>query len=189
MARRDRRRPRRRARASSPYEHEEFRYMSDADPQVTALLARFVLETKIEAIPEIVRREGMRSLVNIIGCALGGSRHDAVNKAWAARVQCVASAPRIGSRGRPMGAMPNSTENSPRQQEGVLVRISIDAYLGPFAVSRPSAMRDSGWWCPYGMTRRQMSRVGGPVRLEAAAPTGGHALCRAGVLRAAIGRP
>ena len=58
--------------------------MSDADPQVTALLARFVLETKIEAIPENVRREGIRSLVNIIGCALGGSRHDAVNKAWAA---------------------------------------------------------------------------------------------------------
>jgi 2-methylcitrate dehydratase PrpD len=58
--------------------------MSDADPQVTALLARFVLETSIEAIPENVRREGIRSLVNIIGCALGGSRHDAVNKAWAA---------------------------------------------------------------------------------------------------------
>lgn len=58
--------------------------MSDAGPQVTALLARFVLETRIEAIPETVRREGIRSLVNIIGCALGGSRHDAVDKAWAA---------------------------------------------------------------------------------------------------------
>jgi 2-methylcitrate dehydratase PrpD len=58
--------------------------MSDAPPEVTAYLARFILETKIEAIPENVRREGVRSLVNIIGCALGGSRHDAVNKAWAA---------------------------------------------------------------------------------------------------------
>lgn len=58
--------------------------MSDADPQATALLTRFVLETKIEAIPENVRREGVRSLVNIIGCGLGGSRHDAVSKAWAA---------------------------------------------------------------------------------------------------------
>jgi len=58
--------------------------MSDAHPQVTALLARFILETKIEAIPANVRREGIRSLVNIIGCALGGSRHDAVNKSWAA---------------------------------------------------------------------------------------------------------
>jgi hypothetical protein len=58
--------------------------MSDAYPQVTALLARFILETKIEAIPENVRREGIRSLVNIMGCALGDSRHDAVNKAWAA---------------------------------------------------------------------------------------------------------
>jgi 2-methylcitrate dehydratase PrpD len=58
--------------------------MSDAHPQVTALLARFILETKIEAIPENVLRERIRSLVNIIGCALGGSRHDAVNKAWVA---------------------------------------------------------------------------------------------------------
>ena len=46
--------------------------MSDAHPQVTALLARFVLETKIEAIPETVRLEGTRSLVNIIGCAFIG---------------------------------------------------------------------------------------------------------------------
>ena len=57
--------------------------MSDAQPQATALLARFILETKMEAIPETVRREGVRSLVNIIGCALGGSHHDAVSKAWA----------------------------------------------------------------------------------------------------------
>ena len=53
-------------------------------PKSRRYLARFVLETKIEAIPENVRREGIRSFVNIIGCALGGSRHDAVNKAWAA---------------------------------------------------------------------------------------------------------
>jgi len=58
--------------------------MSEPHSQVTTLLARFILETKIAAIPENVRREGMRSLVNIIGCALGGSHHDAVNRAWAA---------------------------------------------------------------------------------------------------------
>ena len=71
--------------------------MSDADSQVTALLARFVLETSIEAIPENVRREGIRSLVNIIGCALGGSRHDAVNKAWAALTAAFVNAPSIRS--------------------------------------------------------------------------------------------
>jgi 2-methylcitrate dehydratase PrpD len=58
--------------------------MNDPHPQATARLARFVLDTKIAAIPEPVRREGIRSLVNIIGCALGGSHHDAVNRAWAA---------------------------------------------------------------------------------------------------------
>src|SRR6478672_6129704 len=58
--------------------------MSDASPEVTALLAQFVLETKIQAVPEGVKREGTRSLLNIIGCALGGARHDAVDKAWTA---------------------------------------------------------------------------------------------------------
>jgi hypothetical protein len=58
--------------------------MTDAIPEATALITRFVLETKAEAIPENVRREGIRSLVNIIGCTLGGAGHDAVQKAWAA---------------------------------------------------------------------------------------------------------
>jgi 2-methylcitrate dehydratase PrpD len=58
--------------------------VSDTDPEATALLTRFVLETRSEAIPANVRREGIRSLLNILGCALGGSRHDAVDKAWGA---------------------------------------------------------------------------------------------------------
>ena len=53
-------------------------------PRSRAHLARFILEAKIEAIPENVRREGFGVIVNIIGCALGGSCHDAVDKAWAA---------------------------------------------------------------------------------------------------------
>src|SRR5262249_1828816 len=58
--------------------------MADAVPDATARIARFVLETKLEAIPENVRREGIRSLLNIVGCTLGGARHEAVHKAWAA---------------------------------------------------------------------------------------------------------
>jgi 2-methylcitrate dehydratase PrpD len=58
--------------------------MTDTIPEATALLTRFVLSTPASAIPEPARREGVRSLVNIVGCTLGGARHDAVDKAWAA---------------------------------------------------------------------------------------------------------
>jgi 2-methylcitrate dehydratase PrpD len=58
--------------------------MSDAILEATAVITSFVLETKAEAIPELVRREGIRSLVNIIGCTLGGAEHEAVQKAWIA---------------------------------------------------------------------------------------------------------
>src|SRR2546423_1963628 len=58
--------------------------MTDAIPEATTRITHFVLETKAEAIPRSVRREGIRSLVNIIGCTLGGAGHDAVQKAWSA---------------------------------------------------------------------------------------------------------
>lgn len=50
----------------------------------TAALARFGLETTSAAIAPEARREGIRSFVNILGCALGGAQHDAVEKTWAA---------------------------------------------------------------------------------------------------------
>jgi 2-methylcitrate dehydratase PrpD len=58
--------------------------MPTDQPQTTADLARFALETPFRAIPDVVRREGIRSLVNIVGCTLGGAQHDAVEKTWAA---------------------------------------------------------------------------------------------------------
>lgn len=58
--------------------------MSQELPATTADLARFALETPFDAIPDGVRREGIRSLVNIVGCTVGGARHDAVERTWAA---------------------------------------------------------------------------------------------------------
>lgn len=46
--------------------------------EVTRALARFVVESRPADIPETARREAVRSLVNWMGCALGGSRHEAV---------------------------------------------------------------------------------------------------------------
>jgi|SRR5882672_6536311 len=46
--------------------------------EVTRALARFVVQTRPEDVPAPARREAVRSLVNWLGCALGGSRHAAV---------------------------------------------------------------------------------------------------------------
>ncbi len=50
---------------------------------VTAELARFVVEARWSEIPRPVRREAQRALINHIGCALGGCRSAAVERALA----------------------------------------------------------------------------------------------------------
>lgn len=52
--------------------------------EVTRALAEFVLQSRFGDIPATVKREAERSLVNWLGCALGGSRHEAVDAALAA---------------------------------------------------------------------------------------------------------
>jgi 2-methylcitrate dehydratase PrpD len=51
------------------------------DPRVTERLAEFVAASRWEDIPEAVRREGVRSLLNFVGGALGGCRDEAVTLA------------------------------------------------------------------------------------------------------------
>ncbi len=51
---------------------------------ITHRLARYVIESEYERIPEAARREAVRSLVNWIGCAVGGASHAAVEHALAA---------------------------------------------------------------------------------------------------------
>src|SRR5437762_2607121 len=52
-----------------------------ADPHVTERLAEFLAASRWEDIPEAVRHEGVRSLLNFVGGALGGCRDEAVNLA------------------------------------------------------------------------------------------------------------
>ena len=47
----------------------------------TKTLASYVVSNKWEDIPEDVRHEARRSLINVIGCAIGGSPHPAVTAA------------------------------------------------------------------------------------------------------------
>jgi 2-methylcitrate dehydratase PrpD len=49
---------------------------------VTRALARFVVTSQPADIPAAVYREATRSLVNWMGCALGGSHHEAISRAW-----------------------------------------------------------------------------------------------------------
>ncbi|HET7597796.1 MAG TPA: MmgE/PrpD family protein [Burkholderiales bacterium] len=51
---------------------------------VTRTLARFLVEHRADAIPERVRHEAARSFLNWVGCAVGGSRHETVERALAA---------------------------------------------------------------------------------------------------------
>ena len=54
---------------------------SPGRPPVTSTLARYLVQAKPDEIPAHVRREGCRSLLNYVGVAVGGSRHETVGRA------------------------------------------------------------------------------------------------------------
>jgi 2-methylcitrate dehydratase PrpD len=55
-----------------------------AAPPITAALARFVATHPSRGWPDAVEREAQRTLLNWVGCAVGGARHPAVEAALAA---------------------------------------------------------------------------------------------------------
>ncbi|WP_297912979.1 MmgE/PrpD family protein [Thiomonas sp.] len=58
--------------------------MSDQAEPVTATLANYLVQARPEALPTAVREEAVRTFVNWVGCAVGGSRHEAVEAGLAA---------------------------------------------------------------------------------------------------------
>ena len=52
--------------------------------EVTKTLAQFVVDSRYDAIPEKVRHEAKRSVLNWLGCAIGASRHEGIDIALAA---------------------------------------------------------------------------------------------------------
>jgi 2-methylcitrate dehydratase PrpD len=66
---------------------------------ITRTLASYVVAARYSDVPEAVRKEAVRSLLNWAGCAIGGSGHEAVDRALAA-VQPFAGAPESGILGR-----------------------------------------------------------------------------------------
>src|SRR6201996_2704267 len=55
-----------------------------APPPVTSILARYIVRARLTDVPANVRREGCRTLLNYVGVAVGGSRHETVDHAIAA---------------------------------------------------------------------------------------------------------
>lgn len=53
-------------------------------PDVTKALAEWIIDCELAAIPGAVQDEGVRTFVNWLGCAVGGARHETVDRALAA---------------------------------------------------------------------------------------------------------
>src|SRR3954468_12776944 len=52
--------------------------------EVTKILAQFVVDSRYDAIPDMVRHEARRSVLNWLGCAIGASRHEGIDYALSA---------------------------------------------------------------------------------------------------------
>ena len=50
-------------------------------PGITTRIADYIVAARPDELPEPVRREALRSFVNIVGCILGGARHEVIGLA------------------------------------------------------------------------------------------------------------
>src|ERR1039457_2507979 len=53
-------------------------------PPVTQILARYIVNARFDDLPVTVKKEGTRTFLNWAGVAIGGSRHETVDRAIAA---------------------------------------------------------------------------------------------------------
>ena len=67
--------------------------------EIAREFARYVIASRLEAVPQPVLHEALRSVLNWAGCAVGGSRHEAVDRALAAIVP-IAGPPQASVLGR-----------------------------------------------------------------------------------------
>jgi len=54
---------------------------SPATPHVTKTLANYIVSARYEDLPDNVRKQGLRTLLNWVGVAVGGSRHETIDVA------------------------------------------------------------------------------------------------------------
>lgn len=70
--------------AQQPKSAESAADVPAAVPPATRILARYIVSAKAEDLPAAVRKEGARTLLNWVGSALGGARHETVDAAVSA---------------------------------------------------------------------------------------------------------
>ena len=51
---------------------------TSSQPQITGRIADYVVAAGPDDLPDPVRREALRSFVNIVGCMLGGAGHEVI---------------------------------------------------------------------------------------------------------------
>lgn len=56
----------------------------NSEQEATRILARYVVESRYEDIPQAMRHEAKRALLNWLGCAVGTARHETIDRALAA---------------------------------------------------------------------------------------------------------
>src|SRR5262245_24144785 len=64
--------------------HREPRLSDPVPAEVTRTLARYLVNSRWEDIPQRVRHEASRALLNWLGCAVGSCRHETVERALGA---------------------------------------------------------------------------------------------------------
>jgi len=57
---------------------------TDSPPGITRALARYVAASDFRQLAPEVVREGVRAITHIVGCAIGGCRHETIDRAWQA---------------------------------------------------------------------------------------------------------
>src|SRR2546427_10092063 len=68
----------------SPFVTPQGSAPSTVPPDISRRLAHHIVSTNFDQLSAAVRKEGSRTLLNWIGCALGGSKHEAVGIAVSA---------------------------------------------------------------------------------------------------------
>jgi len=100
--------------------------------QVTETLARFIVESRYEDIPQPVRHEAERALLNVLGCAIGSGRHETVERAVAGLSVCF---------GAPQATLAGRSERCDMLNAALINGIS--AHVLDFDDTHPNAIHPS----------------------------------------------
>lgn len=133
--------------------------MAETRLPLTALIADYAVSTRADALPEEVRHEAVRALLNWVGVAVGGSREPAVQIA-AARVADLGAAPRSSVIGQGLKTDPTSAAFVNCLAAAVLAY--DDAYL-------PSVAHPSGPAVAAVLALAEDRKITGPEAINAIA--------------------